>query len=455
MTWTLLPKTTVGIELAGPDLRIAIVRSFLNRRRLVHVFEISGFSTLSDDEKRQRLTDLRKKQGLPQSRVHLALPHDLGVIRQIELPVEVRTRVEQVVRLQLDTFAPWPVDDIYWGFSSESPRKGAKTLTATISMIPKSALDSQIELFGSVGLPLSGVSLSAVAWVQGVSDMWVDSRPTIILGCEEGYVEGALLHGPKLFAATQKGNETALHARAIVEKLVALGRVVSPEDVRLITHGAAVESLPGGSDESEDASVRLPMENAHPGSIRKFGAIAAAGMGLGGGSFDVNVLPAEMRYRASQLRLVPTYILAVLAVLSGVLLLAREPYQNTLYAARIESEIQRLAGGVDEISEQGTRLNQMDERYRALVGHIRSRDRNLEILETLATALPATAWLSNYSYQDGSITISGFAENTADLQRFLEDSPLLQGVRFTGPVTRDPSSGRNQFRISATLQGVP
>ena len=445
----LLPHTSVGFDLSRTSLRVGVVRSFLNRRQLLNTFEIPGFQTLSAEEQVKKLIALRKKHAFPRANFHLVLPHDVGVIRQIELPVEVRDRIDEVVRLQLDTFSPWPVEDVYWGQSSEAPPKGAATFTVTVTVIPKASIEPLIDVFRSSGLPLSGVSPSAVAWAHGTSMLWGDAGPAIILDCEDGYVEGALVYGSKLFVSSVSGSDTQLDARTVVERLVALGRVSDPEKARLIAHGASVESLP------EDSSGSLPLENADAKAMKRFGAVTAAMLGSGSSAFRLNVLPHGLRYQQSQLRIVPTYALILLLVGLGTVLLVREPYQHMRYADRIDAEIQRISVQAEAIPEQEAALRVLDDEYRVLASHIGNPDRSLEALHALATVMPNTAWLTNFSYQGDQVTFSGFGEDTAELQRLFEDTALFGGVQFTAPVTTDSNIGKDRFTIRADIEATP
>jgi hypothetical protein len=168
----MLPKTSTGIEIVGGTLRVAVVRSFLNRRRLLDSFEIPGFGTLSAAEQKQRLADLKKKRHISGSRVHLVLPHDVGIFRQIELPVEVQGKLSDVVSYQLEAVSPWPIDEVYWAYAKASPVKGSKALAVTIVVVPRDVVDRHVALFRSAGFPLLGATISAGAWAEGAATLW-------------------------------------------------------------------------------------------------------------------------------------------------------------------------------------------------------------------------------------------------------------------------------------------
>jgi Tfp pilus assembly protein PilN len=437
--------TTVGIEISGKDVRIAVLRTLMGKVRLLQALEISDFVSLPPDEQKASIAKLVAQHKLPAARVYLSLPRDRGVVRQIEFPLEVREKLRSAVALQLETLCPWPGDEIYWDFAEEPPKKGAKSLTATVVMIPRDALDPWIEFFKSVKLPLSGASLSSVACAHGVRALWTDDIPTIVLDCEAGYVEASLLQGNRLTSVTETAEETAGSAKAAVDRLLAVGRLSSPERTRVILYGAAAGSL-----ESFEY-VSLPIENAKRESSSRFGAIASSLAGLKKTAFDSNLLPRHLRYRQNQLQLIPTYVLIALAVLLGIAIVAREPYQTMLYASKLDSEIETIAPQIKEVSSQEAELNKLSEKYRILVSHLQARDSNLEAMREVSLSLPPGAWLSNYSYQDGAITISGFATSASEVQKALEDTALFRDVQFTTSLTRD-AGGKDRFTLRGFVE---
>ena len=438
-------KTALGLEISGKDLRIAVVRSAMGRLRFMRSFEINGFADLTSEEQGAAIGNLIKQQKLPSSRVHLSLPRNNGIVRQIEFPVEVQDSLKSAVSLQIETLCPWPVQDIYWDFSYEAPKKKSKNITVTIVIIPRATLDPWIEFFKSVGLPLSGASLSSISCAHGIRALWADEKATLILDCEEGYVEGCVVQASHLASVTQAGDNMETAIKGVAERLLSLGRVNSPEDARFIMYGNSASML-----EPFDR-VALPIENAKIEDSDRFGAIAAALNGLKKTAFHSNLIPRDMRYRQNQMQLIPTYVLLVLGILLGIALAVRGPYQSMVYASMLEAEIQKIAPDVREASVQEAELNKLSEKYRTLAADFAQRDNNLEVLREFSRSLPPTAWITNYAYQDGIVTISGFATSASEVQKVLEDSNLFKDVQFTSSVTRD-NGGKDRFTLKASIE---
>jgi len=153
--------------------------------------------------------------------------------------VEVREKLRSSVTLQLETLCPWPSEEIYWDFSHDSPQKNAKLIRVTVAIIPRMALDPWIEFFKSIKLPLAGASLSSLSCALGVESLWAGKDPTIVLDCENSYVEGSVIRSGQLFSISQGGDDVNGSARAVVERLMALGRVTAIESARLVVYGSA------------------------------------------------------------------------------------------------------------------------------------------------------------------------------------------------------------------------
>jgi Tfp pilus assembly protein PilN len=268
------------------------------------------------------------------------------------------------------------------------------------------------------------------------------------LGCEGNYVEGLLVHGDFLHSMTLTGEAIAAQAKTVVERLFSNGKLSSPEPARLIVYGPE-----RGAVDSGDIPA-LPIEDAQSRLAAGFGAVAASVAGVRKTAFEANLVPKHLRYRRSQLQMLPTYVLLALAVLLGIGLLVRNPYQLMGYASSIDNEINNVSPQVRDVALQEAQLNSLSLKHRALTGHFQNRDFNLEALLELSRLLPPSAWLANYSYQDGVITVSGFADAASEVQRVLEDSALLKEVMFTAPVSRD-AAGKDRFTLKATIEAAP
>src|ERR1051325_7068251 len=168
----ILSRSSTGVEIGETDLTVAVVRSSFGKLQLSGIHRVLGFKDLSEDDKKKSLRDLIQRNRIPTTRIHLTLPKDQGIVRQIDLPIDLGKKVSDVVKMQVETLSPWPTGEIYWDFAAETPKKGQKLITVTIIIIPRLHLDSWVAFFKSVGMPLSGATLSSLACGHGIQVLW-------------------------------------------------------------------------------------------------------------------------------------------------------------------------------------------------------------------------------------------------------------------------------------------
>jgi general secretion pathway protein L len=450
----IVPQTSVGAEIAGQDLRIAVIRAFGGKRRLLHMEVLAGFAALTEEDRVTHLAAHFKKHKLTGFNVHLTIPGPWGVTRDLELPVSVGTgdALRSAAALQVENLSPWALDEIYWDCVWEPPAKGTRSIVLHIGIVPRTLLDPWIALFRSARLALTGVSLSSLSWAHGATVLWGKERPAMIMAAEDNYVESTLIQGDRLYAVHMPGADSAQLVTASALRLMRAGRVESIDQVQFVGYGASAAQ--GGLE-----AAPLPIEFAggtlyeHPPATA-FGPIASALLGLERSSFRLNLIPPQLRFQRNYLQLVPTYGLVAALILLGVFSQIREPYQQSLYAQRLDGEARRLAGEVRSVADQEARLNRVSDRLKTLDGLMRARDANLEALRELSRMLPEGTWLSSYSSQDNVVTVAGFSNSAAAIQKQLEDSPVFRDVQFTSSITRD-ASGRDRFTLRASLEVRP
>ena len=440
-------RSSVGIEICDSDLKLAVTRSNFGKVRLISVYRISGFMNLDVEERKKAIRSLVKRERIPTGRVYLTLPREQGIVRQVDLPAQMTQKLADVVKLQVETLSPWPLEEIYWDFAQDHQRN-RKFTTVTIALLPRNLLDPWIAFFKTAGVPLSGAALSSIAYAHGAITFWKESTPSLILHREESYCEGVLVNGNRIAALTNptgpnSSADAASDMSMFVKRLLSVAKLSSADGARLVMCGVSE-----GAETQENP--RLPIENAGPQSANDFGPIATALLALKDSAFKSNLVPPEQRYRESQLRLIPTYALVALVMLMGLAWLARDSYQNIGYSSRLESEIQKIAPQVKQVADQEAELNDLSTRLRAFTTTLQTRDRNLEVLKELSRILPPTAFLSNYSYQDGSITVAGFAPSASEIQSLLESSSMFKNAEFTNSVTRD--SDKDRFTVKLAFE---
>ena len=94
-------RNSVGIEIGENDLTLAIARSSFGKVQLKAIHRIAGFSTLAEDERKKTLQALVKTNHIPTARVYLTLPREHGIVRQIDLPVDLGRKAKPRTQLHV------------------------------------------------------------------------------------------------------------------------------------------------------------------------------------------------------------------------------------------------------------------------------------------------------------------------------------------------------------------
>ncbi|MFT7576154.1 MAG: general secretion pathway protein L [Alphaproteobacteria bacterium] len=145
-------------------------------------------------------------------------------------------------------------------------------------------------------------------------------------------------------------------------------------------------------------------------------------------------------------------LLAIAALLSGAIGIYQwsiNVQADTGLADTIKHVRRELAGHAkgrtkgDKVVQQLSHLTQLKSR----------NSMSLSLLDALSAALPDQAHLSNLSTKNGTLTISGRADDAAALISSLEQSGRFKSVRFVGPTIRAAKGQKETFSIEAKVSG--
>lgn len=106
---------------------------------------------------------------------------------------------------------------------------------------------------------------------------------------------------------------------------------------------------------------------------------------------------------------------------------------------------QRLAQGQDAREQ----IRSLRARAAAITERRASRPDAVALLADVTGVVPDHSWVRHWVLHEGRLTLHGESSDTADLIARLEASPLLRNVRYDAAITRDTSSGKDRFKLSA------
>src|SRR2546430_7858395 len=141
---------------------------------------------------------------------------------------------------------------------------------------------------------------------------------------------------------------------------------------------------------------------------------------------------------------------AATAVL-GILALLAPGWREQRHLSRIDAEIARMDPDVKAVDRGLGDLERKRKLLAAVDGAEAAGIRPLPVLRELTEILPTDAWLTTLSLDAKGVELPGAASAASTLIPLLENSPRLERVEFSSPVTRGRDN-REQFRIRAAWE---
>jgi general secretion pathway protein L len=183
------------------------------------------------------------------------------------------------------------------------------------------------------------------------------------------------------------------------------------------------------------------------------------GMGVGEGDWnpeagargfvDLPLAPGGKldRWLAWRLPAAAFGLAALLALAAFFLHLERKDRFLEAYGAQSA----RYRGAAAEAAKLRQSIASLAETQAAAAKHRREIPLFVDLLAEVTARLPDDTWLTELRLADGHVLVTGYAASAAALVSVMEDSPLFQNARLSGPVIPDASLKREQFSIDAEI----
>jgi general secretion pathway protein L len=116
-----------------------------------------------------------------------------------------------------------------------------------------------------------------------------------------------------------------------------------------------------------------------------------------------------------------------------------------------QAKLDALQSEVAAINRLTREVEALDAREQSLRSFSQGRLSMTELLEEISRVLPDHTWLARYQYEGARLTLEGRSASATSLVAILNTSSRVSDVRFGAPVTRDPGSGADRFRLNAAV----
>jgi Tfp pilus assembly protein PilN len=400
--------------------------------------------------------DARK---LPARTAALGIARSAASVKQIELP-PVAGDTREMVGFELERHLPFPAEDATFDFvplppepaSERTPAAGARVLiTAADRRVVEAALRLAEEArLRPLSLTVAAHNLPALTRVRrGRRVAWVHRAGEA--------VDLLLLQGDALLLSRSlPSGEDAAIAEEIERSIAA----VRWRDCNAIWLSGDEPPAGVGASPLESLGVPVTAPAWTPVAQQRLAGLAAEQRGAlqlavalvsARGVRPLELLPAAVRPRRLTRPQVTTLGMAGATALLGILALLAPGWREHRHLTRLNAEIARLEPTVKEADRVVRELDRKRKLISTADAVEASAIRPLPVLRDLTELLPADAWLTTISLDPKGVELTGAASAASTLIPLLENSPRLERVEFSSPVTRGRDN-KEQFRIRAAWE---
>ncbi|WP_275787000.1 PilN domain-containing protein [Pararhizobium gei] len=145
--------------------------------------------------------------------------------------------------------------------------------------------------------------------------------------------------------------------------------------------------------------------------------------------------------------------MAVLTVLLWTFGLVHIEQKSSQASSVLSAEIEEATKNAHSARQEYDRYSARIEKLRALDARQTESASVIAFWSELTRVVPDTAFLTDFSLQDGVAEITGFGQQPAALISAIETSPAFRQARFTSPVVRIPGFQAEHFALSFQSEG--
>lgn len=398
---------------------------------------------------------------LPTRGAFLAVARSMVTVKPVELP-PVSGDVRQMVGFELERHLPFPAEDASYdcvvlpsnGGGERPPAAEQRVLiTAADRRVVELALRLAEEArLRALSLTVAPHNLPTLARMpRNAHVAWVHRAA--------GGTDLLLLFGDALvLSRSLAGTDDVLVAEELRRSFVA-ARWRGCDAVWV--SGDAADASAGGPLAELSAPVTQPAWTPRAAALldglpdEQRGALQlAVAVAAGRSVRPLELLPATMRPRRLTRAQTFTAGMAAATALLGIIALLAPGWREQRHLGRINAEIERIDPEVKAVDRVLRELDRKRKLLATVDGVETAGIRPLPVLRELTEILPNDAWLTTISLDSKGVELTGAASAASALIPLLENSPRLERVEFSSPVTRGRDN-REQFRIRAAWEAPP
>lgn len=412
--------TGVGIEIGQENLFFTLTRV---RPGGIHVLDsmvIERYRERPAGEWGGAYQDFLKKNKVSHVSATVVLPPGDCIARVAAFPGVLDKDLGAAVQYQLDGLHPYPEEEAVHAYAR---LKGERKSNIAVGIARQPVIQDYATLFDEAGIPVSAF-LTPAAAIYSALRVLQPVPASQFLGIVE-YEGSTLLYG-----------ESETHPVYCVQFPAGSDRAVSAAQAQLrLGDEPLVARLASLLPRAQREDLTWPLAYA--------ASLAGA---LPGASLQVNLLPVDRRTVSSPWRWVPTIVLLVLLAILGLGFSYYQEYENRRLLTKLDAEIAKVQPRVLQVNSIQKQIEEKSKRLAYLVDIAGYPQQDLDVIRELTRILPGTAFVARLDITRSDVAMSGEVDQSMELLRLLDNSPLFRDSEFVSTPSRSPN-GKEIFQI--------
>ena len=412
--------TGLGVEIGPENLQVTLTVVRPAGIRILDTLEILRYRERPSAEWGADFQAFLDKHKITHLSATVVLPSGDCISRSLALPGVPDGELAAAVRYQLDGLHPFPEEEAAHSFSRLSAPHQSH-LSLAIARI--AVIEDYASLFDEAGIAVASFLTPAAAIYSAMRILQAPPAQQFLAVDEDE-------SGLQLYAETKTFPIYCVRFPASSDRAISASsaQIRLPED-------APIARLASLLPQAEKLEISSPV--AYAASLA--GALPSQALSL-------NLLPVDRRKTSSPWRWVPTIVLLVLLMAIGLTLAYYQNYENQRLLGLLDGEIAKLQPRLANVRTLDSQIVAAQKKLDFL-GTIADHPRqDLESLRELTRIMPATSFVSRMDMTRTDIGLVGEVDQSLELLKLLDSSPLLRDSEFSSPPSRN-AQGKEIFQI--------
>ena len=487
-------KHSLGASISEGHLSLLCLRRDLSGAEVVAALRL-GLPASADEETAflQEIAAFiiggRIPGGVP---VTLGVPRSDFLLRRFDTPPVTAKNLPELVGFEIERHLPGKPEEFLSGWRQEGRADGGGQ-TVLLGAVPRAAIERVLSLLRRANLAPVSIQPEPFALATCLKRHAPATRDALVVDLGVGMVGFDLLRAGRLESsrvapiedpqwreatlakATGHGSPGDAGPESRQDAAARLGATLSerlmsplfreslggvPSELWVTGYGAnrapLIEKLREG--------LQLPVRIFSPWTLARWrnppadlvpfaGSLALALSGPQGARDGIELAPErqDALHRAPSRRL--TVMLAGLLALVLAAHLVGYGLRQRRELELADREIHALKMRMTAVEAVNRSVQERRSRLSFLETAVSSRARQAEVLRELTGLVPDNAYLSEFTYRDRTVEITGLAPSASQLLPMLETSPLFVGVEFSAPIVAQ-GTGLERFKIRMRLESA-